>query len=181
MTMSRPGTGLLLGLSLLTSCYDSGTPSVEDPRPARACYYDNSVRRLYFVFQERAQGCAVMWIGPLLGGGDAEWRLDSSGEFRSMGLADHPTLSESQVSCQELITRNLVRDDSALDGTNGKRGWARSWVVENPDDPEQNLAPWPTFFSASIDFEPEDGAPSESVRILNLELTDEETVHECPE
>jgi hypothetical protein len=44
-----------------------------------------------------------------------------------------------------------------------------------------SLESWPTFFSASIDFESEVGAPRESVRILNFELTDEETVHECPE
>lgn len=180
--IGRTRMGLLLGVGLLTSCYESGTPSVEDPRPARACYYDNSVRRMYFVFQDRAQGCAVLWNGPLLGGGgEGEWRLDSSRQFRSAGFVDHPVLSESQAPCQELILQDLVRDDSALDGTSGKRGWARAWVVENRDDPYQVEAPWPTFLSASIDFEPELGAPTETVRILNLELTDEETVHACPQ
>ncbi len=168
---------LLLGVcstvGLSTSCLDTGT--VENPRPARACYYDNSARRLYFVFQERAQGCAVLWNGPLLGGGDGEWRLDSSGQFRSVGFVDHPVLSESQAPCRELIMQNLARDDSALHGTSGKRGWARAWVVENPDDPYQVEAPWPTFLSASIDFEANESAQTETVRILNLELTDEET------
>lgn len=170
----------LPALLVVSACYDSGSPSVENPRPARACYFYTSTSLRYYVFQELDQGCGVLSIPPLAtvpDGRQPARQYDSSGSFWSRGFAHDPTVSVTQMTCEQLMQRDLFGAGAPeLDGVTGKRGWVDTWVIADPQDPE---LPGTQFLSASLDFEPDAGVPTETVRILSFDLTDRESVHAC--
>ncbi|MBX7191115.1 MAG: hypothetical protein K1X94_03605 [Sandaracinaceae bacterium] len=170
----------LPALLVVSACYDSGSPSVDNPRPAQACYFYTSTSIRYYVFQELEQGCGVLSIPPLATvpeGREPARQYDSSGVFWSRGFAQDPTVSVTQVTCEQLIQQDLFGAEAPeLDGVSGKRGWVDTWVIADPQDAE---LPSIQFLSASIDFEPDPGAPTATVRVRNFDLTDRESVHAC--
>ena len=112
----------LPALLVVSACYDSGSPSVDNPRPAQACYFYTSTSIRYYVFQELEQGCGVLSIPPLATvpeGREPARQYDSSGVFWSRGFAQDPTVSvtpldftdssfnQSQTACPALERRTL--------------------------------------------------------------------------